>query len=295
LADEFDTELNQDNNRRILRDIFDRSDLQIEATDKQSDLEVPDSAVDESEPDLDLLRELLPYFSETRIRRIRKVFKTSLGDPSILDLVPLIRERMPDYITSAWLKYMGVLTSRFVLQKASEKGIVDHHILNSALELEISAGSLDRAAEFYDTKFREHSLQPNGYSDRLMIQMFLENNRFSRALEFKEKVELCGRSLDLASYGSLVEYVSKRGHIGSALVLLKECIRVHQSAPRESAVSRLRIVCSQAGIVEESGLIEMIGEDPAQWLKHGEAHLKREMSKKGRRDVVYARNRAIQL
>jgi hypothetical protein len=295
LADEIDIDSNQENDRHKLRNIIDRTDLQTEDTGNQLRLEVFDSAVDESEPELDLLKEILPYFAETRIRRIHKVFKTSLGDPSILDLVPLIRERMPDYITSAWLKHMGVLTSRFVLQKATEKGIVDHHILNNALELEISAGSLDRAISFYDTKFSEYSLQPNGYSDRLMIQMFLENNRLSRALEFKGKIELCGRSLDLASYGSLVEYVSKRGHIGSALFLLKECIRVHQSAPRESTVSRLRIICSQAGIVEESGLIEMIGEDPAQWLKHGEAHLKREMSKKGRRDVVYARNRAIQL
>ena len=294
-ADELDSKLNHEDDGRIFLSDFDHLELAIEDADKYSELEISDSAFDTSESDLDLLREILPNFSETRIRRIRRVFKTSLGDPSMLDLVPLIRERMPDYITSAWLKHMGVLTSRFVLHKAAEKGIIDQHVLNNALELEITAGSLDRAIEFYDTKFGEHSLQPNGYSDRIMIQMFLENNRFSRALEFKEKVERCGRSLDLASYGSLVEYVSKRGHLGSALVLLKECIGVHQSPPRESAVSKLRVICSQAGMVEESGLIEMIGEDPAQWLKHGEAHLKREMSKKGRRDVVFARNKAIQL
>jgi hypothetical protein len=38
-----------------------------------------------------------------------------------------------------------------------------------------------------------------------------------------------------------------------------------------------------------------MGEDPVEWLRHGEAKLKREHSKRGRRDVQLPRNVLLQL
>jgi hypothetical protein len=256
---------------------------------------VDDGELLTSDFQLEVLREVLPTFSETRLHRVRRAFQTSLGDPSLLDLVPLVRERMPDYITATWLKQMSALTSRFVMHKAAQDGLVDTHMLNGALELETASGSLDKAIQFYETNFEEHGLEPNGYSDRMMIQMFLKNNRLSRALAFKQTLELSGKTLDIPSYGSLIDFCSRRGQLGSALMFLKECVSVHKAAPGEAAVSQLRILCRQADITDEVGLADLAGEDPVEWLRHGEAHLKREYSKKGKRDVQMARNRLVHI
>ena len=128
-----------------------------------------------------------------------------------------------------------------------------------------------------------------------MVQMFLENNRLSRALAFKEKMEGRGKTLDIPSYGSLVDYCARRGQLGTAFLLLEECVSVHGASPGEASLTQLRILCRQAGITEEIGLAELAGEDPTEWLRHGEANLKREMSKKGRRDIFLARNRHLQV
>ena len=241
--------------------------------------------------ELEELRNLLPAFSNKRLRRIRNAFKKSLGDPSLLELVPIVRERMPDYITSTWLKQMARITAQYVVHEASNQGLLDRYVLNSALELEASSGSLKRALEFHATAFRKHKVEPTQYSDRLVLQMLLNNNRFSRALSFKEEVQRSGREIDLPAYGSLVQYCGRRGHVGSAIMLLKECSSIHGAIPGEASLTHLRIDCRKAGI--EDRLTALVGEDPIAWLKRGEAVLKREKSKKGRRNVQLIRNAAI--
>lgn len=255
--------------------------------------EISETDLLQSDFQLGLLREVLPTFSDTRLVRIQRAFHASLREPSILELIPLVRERMPDYLTNTWLKQMSALTSRFVIHKAAQEGLVDMHMLNGVLELEAASGSLERAVEFYETKYAENGLAPNGYTDRMMIQMFLKNNRFSRALAFKQKVESNGRVADLSSYGSFIDFCSRRDQMGSALMLLKECAAVHGATPGEASLTQLRALCRRTNMTDEVGLTDLIGEDPVQWLKHGEAHLKREYSKKGRRNVLLARNRVV--
>lgn len=250
-------------------------------------------AYDDVDEQLEELKQLLPAFSETRLRKIISTFRKSLADPSLLDLIPVVRERMPDYLTATWLKKMSLLTARYVVLKAEEEGLVDQHVMNSVLELETLSGSVDRALSFYETAFKENNLAPNDYSNRLVLQMLLRSNRLSRALAFREELNGSGRILDLPSYGSLVDYCSRHGQIGSSMMLLKECLSVHGSPPGEAYLSRLRVLCRKTGLDNE---LEMLaGKDPVQWLRHGEAHLKREMSKRGRRDVLFARNRLVQL
>jgi hypothetical protein len=124
--------------------------------------------------------------------------------------------------------------------------------------------------------------------------MLVTNKRLPRALTFKQKIEMEGRSLDLPSYGSLVEYYARHDQLGSALMLLKECVRLHGAPPGEKYLVNLRLVCRQKNLVNEVRLTDLIGEDPIEWLRYGEKYLKREMSKKGRRGVQLARNRIIQ-
>jgi hypothetical protein len=254
-----------------------------------------DAEVDMRERQLDYLREALPAFPDNRLVKIQKTFNKSLGDPSLLELTSIVRERMPDYITSTWLKQMGSLTARYVMHAASQDGLVDVHMLNGVLELDTSSGSLDRALEFHQTQFTSQGLTPNGYSDRLVLQMFVKNNRLQRALAFKLSVEEAGRTLDLQSYGSLIDFCGRHNQLGSGLLLLKECLSVHKAAPGEACLSQIRVLCRQADLMEKVGLTDLIGQDPAEWLRHGEANLKREYSKKGRRDVQISRNALLQL
>ena len=58
----------------------------------------------------------------------------------------------------------------------------------------------------------------------------------------------------------------------------------------ESYLKELRKICFQADVEEEVGLKDMIGDDPIEWLRHGEAVLKREKSKKGNRDLNILKN-----
>lgn len=254
-----------------------------------------DAELDLRESQLVYLREVLPAFSENRLVKIQNTFNKSLGDPSILELIPIVRERMPDYVTATWLKQMGSLTARFVMHTASQENLVDVHMLNGVLELDASAGSLDRALEFHQTQFQSHGLAPTGYSDRLVLQMFVKNNRLQRALVFKQAVEGAGRTLDLQSYGSLIDYCGRHNQLGSGLLLVKECVAAHGAPPGEASLSQLRILCRQARLTDEIGLTSLIGPDPVEWLRHGEANLKREYSKKGRRGVQFARNVLLQI
>lgn len=249
----------------------------------------------EQDYQIERLRELLPHFSERRLVKIIECYQRSMGDPSILELIPIVRENMPDYITSTWLKQMSTLTAKFAIQKAAQNELVNAEILNSVLELHTASGSLDRAIEFHQTEFAAQNLEPTEYSDRLVVQMLLRNNRFNRALAFKQTVENSGRSLDIKSYGSLVEFCARRKQLGSAILLLKECLSTHGAPPGEASLSNLRLLCRQAGVEDEIGLESMIGKDPVEWLRHGERELKREYSKKGRRNVQLGRNALVRL
>jgi hypothetical protein len=266
----------------------------IEGTYTDTVEELDEDEMDIRELQMVYLREILPAFSEKRLIKIQKAFHKSLGDPSLLELIPIVRERMPDYITSTWLKQMGGLTARFVMHKASEDGVIDVHMLNGLLELDTSAGSLDRALEFHQTQFEAHGMEPTGYSDRLVLQMFLKNNRVHRALTFKQAVEDSGRTLDIQSYGSLIEFCGRHQQLGSGILLMKECMSIHNARPGEASLSKIRLLCRQAGLVEDAGITALMGKDPAEWLRHGEAKLKREFSKKGRRDVLLPRNMLLQ-
>lgn len=257
-------------------------------------VEIVSQDKEEDDPKFHELRELLPALSDQRLKRILKVFKQNLGNPPLLELVPIVRENMPDYITNTWLKKMSALTANYVVQKAAEDHLVDRHILNGVLEIETSHGSLDRALDFHQTEFSRHQLQPTNYSDRLVLQMFLKNKRLSRALSFKQKVEASGRTLDLKAYGSLIDYCSRRKQIGSAMLLLKECTRIHGAPPGEAMLKQFRSVCRKNGLNEKFAVKELIGDDPFEWIREGKK-LRRNRSKESNRKARESRSIVVRL
>lgn len=286
----------EDSIEKLSEELRAKASFQDIAPHFEDSVEVIDDEEDELDPDLEELRAVLPAFSVKRLRKIQNAFSKNLGDPSILDLVKISREVMPDYVSNTWLKQMSILTARYVMKQAIQDGLLDVHMLNGVLQLETSLGRLDRALEFHQTEFSKNRIQPTAYSDRLVLQMFLRNNRFSRALGFKELVEKDGRTIDLQSYGSLIDYCARRGQVGSAMLLLHECLDKHSgSHPSQANLAQLRIVYRKASDLNEKDLEDLIGPDPIRWLKHGERHLKREMSKKGRRDVQLAENALLRI
>lgn len=117
--------------------------------------------------------------------------------------------------------------------------------------------------------------------------MFLANNRLQRALAFKHRIENERRALDIPSYGSLVDYYARHNQLGSAMLVLKECISKQGAPPSENYLASIRLLYRQNGLHPDQ-LHRLIGEDPTEWLRYGERHLKRERSKKGRRNIQLA-------
>ena len=243
------------------------------------------------------MKSLMP----SRIRRVREEFLSVLGTPSILRLVPILRENMPDYLASKWLKEKNFQDAQIVLEKAKSDGMVDIHVLNSMLEVMTSYGDHTSAIEFHEKEYNKKGLKPTTYSDRLVLQMLVQKKQSSEALSFKQKVESEGRHLDLLSYGTLIQYYANKEQVGSAMMTLKECIAMHGSPPGEASLRKLRQICIQHNDENEDKenyveiLTDLIGEDPMEWLRHGERNLKREYSKKGRRNVLYPHQRLVQV
>uniref|UniRef100_A0A7S1FQ00 PROP1-like PPR domain-containing protein n=1 Tax=Corethron hystrix TaxID=216773 RepID=A0A7S1FQ00_9STRA len=232
----------------------------------------------------------------SRILKIKKAFDVRPAAPSLLTLLPHLRERLPAVVKIGKLKRQNCEVADFVMGLAEESGVVDEHICNGRLEVETINGGLDSALELYEEGFGKYGLVPNGYSDRLMIQMLVKNRRFTRALAFKEKVETShNRILDLPSYGSLIEYCANRRQVGNAILLLRECLALHGEKPGEKSLAMLRKVCRKELCGEVVGLEDLIGPDPLDWLRHGQKHLKRDKSKVGRRGLQEGMSRLTKI
>jgi hypothetical protein len=104
------------------------------------------------------LQAALPGMPLNRIKKVLSAFDMTLGSPSMLTLVPILRETMPDYLTSGWLKRSNTKNAEFVLQNASGDGLVDTSLLNSMLQVKTSSSSLDEAVRFHEEEFRKHQL-----------------------------------------------------------------------------------------------------------------------------------------
>jgi len=104
------------------------------------------------------LQASLPGLPISRVKKVAKAFEDTLGYPSLLTLVPLLRETLPDHITLGWLRRINARNADFVLQKAEEEKVVDVSLLNSMLQTKAYASSLSEAESFHRDEFRRHQL-----------------------------------------------------------------------------------------------------------------------------------------
>jgi len=261
--------------------------FELSETHRDDELALPTLPKDE-------LELLLDGFPPKRIEKVREIMASNLGKPSLLRLVPVLRENMPEHVSKTWLRKKNLRDANFVMESAEERGVVDRHLLASMLEVVANSGSVDKTISFYEEEIAKKDLTPTAYFDRIVPQMLIDKKRIGRALKFRDDIESRGKHLDLISYASLVSYYGNHGQLGSALLTLKECQSVHSSPPGEKSLSRLRTICRKLGVDEEEDILKLIGRDPIQWLKEGQQSLKREYSKKGRRQVGLPGNRLLQ-
>jgi len=261
---------------------------QHQILEKQKDVQIQE---EENDYQIQKLQELLPGLPLSRIQRLKQIYRENLADPSLLELIPILRENMPQNVTISWLRETNLRNAEIALNSAENDDLVDSSVLNAMLQvISYSSVGLDKLLEFHEERFQQFTLTPTSYDDRIVLQAFLKSGKFSWALGFKEKIEKQNRTLDLLSYGSLIEYCGNRRQIGSALLLLKECIHVHGFPPHEKNVMRLRRTVHIKGLLQQTKLLDIIGEDPTYWRYHGQKTLKRERSYKGRRGVIETKN-----
>ena len=141
------TEINQD----LLENID--SDSNIVPTLLESDFSLMEPIEEKDELDL-----ILYGMPETRIKKVREEFKNTVGDPSILNLVPLLRENMPATIDLKWLREKNLQDAQHVIEKAKEDKVVDIHLLDSMLQVLAKSESVDEALAFYDEQYSIHDL-----------------------------------------------------------------------------------------------------------------------------------------
>ena len=127
-------------------------------TNQIETVDVQDQLVGYSDREIDVIEQLemaLPGLPFRRIVKIRNVFHTTLGAPSVLQLIPLLRETMPDNLDVPRLVKMNGDNAEFALQKAIETNSVNRQLLDAMLQVKSKSGSLDGAIEFYEEPYRE--------------------------------------------------------------------------------------------------------------------------------------------
>lgn len=119
---------------------------------------VQESRLVQPKDELDIILNGMP---PSRIKKVREEVNSSLGDPSILSLIPLLRENMPDYINTHWLREKNVVDAQFVMEKAKKDDVVDSHILNSMLQVLAKSKRIEDALVFYDDEYALHNIVSN--------------------------------------------------------------------------------------------------------------------------------------
>jgi hypothetical protein len=104
------------------------------------------------------IQEALPGLPLSRAKKVVRAFEKSLNYPSMLELVPILRENMPDHLTTGWLKRHNIRNAEVALQQAEAEGLVDVPIMNGALQVKTSAGSLDEALAYHEDAFEKNGV-----------------------------------------------------------------------------------------------------------------------------------------
>lgn len=131
--------------------------LSAEDEEEESSLTVLDDshsmvALPEDADDLDLVLYGLP---PNRVDKVRDEFKLTLGTPSMIRLVPLLRENIPENIDRNWLIEKNLRDTESVMEMAKEEDVVDSHLMNSMLQVYCKAGRPQDAVACYEKDFKD--------------------------------------------------------------------------------------------------------------------------------------------
>ena len=104
--------------------------------------------------ELDIFEASLPSeMPAACVKKIREAFKSTLAEPSLTELVPIVRETLPEHMPLSWLKKKNVRDARFAINKANEEQLIDSHTLHAMLQVEACANNIDKALAFHDEQF----------------------------------------------------------------------------------------------------------------------------------------------
>ena len=133
-----------------LLDPLNKIESMVPSAISNNELSIQDSPEDDEQDELSVILHGMP---PSRIKKVRQEFEAHLGDPSLLSLVPLLRENLPEVITMKWLREKNIQDAQFVMQKAKEDKVVDTHIMNSMLQVFSKAGKVDDVLALHNEEF----------------------------------------------------------------------------------------------------------------------------------------------
>ena len=115
--------------------------------------------VEEADEEDDLAR-MLPGMPRSRLMAIRKTFRDTLGTPSLLSLVPILRENVPFHAgrSHTWLQKKYLREARNLMEQAKRTDHVDVHMLNGMLDVLAEHGSIDEALAHHAHAYRNKGL-----------------------------------------------------------------------------------------------------------------------------------------
>jgi len=110
----------------------------------------------------DFARAMPPGLPQNRIEKLRRVFESNLGYPNMLELIPLLRENMPERPPLSWLQKKNLQNAHFVMNRMQEKDLFNTtKSLNTALQVTATSNKLEKALSFHDIEFSRRGLVSN--------------------------------------------------------------------------------------------------------------------------------------
>ena len=105
---------------------------------------------DEEGYKLQRLSNILPGLPRERLSEIMDLYEGHLSDPSVILLVPILREKLPIQIDIRNLRDKAYENALVTMKAAEEGGLVDGHVLNGMLQVVSNSQTHNDILEFYD-------------------------------------------------------------------------------------------------------------------------------------------------
>ena len=113
---------------------------------------------DEEEHKLQKLSNVLPGLPRERLSDIIHIYSENMSDPSIISLVPVLRETLPKNIDTKYLRDAAYDNALVTMKAAQDDGLIDGHVLNGMLQVVCNSRSVQDILQYYDDMERKYNL-----------------------------------------------------------------------------------------------------------------------------------------